>query len=87
MRDCLKELPRVCVGRNPSWRESAMLGLSSGVVWAPMTLWMALKEPLLITAVGLWKIVEALGIFVLMRLFLIGFGLLGRLRHTGWGYR
>lgn len=86
MRGCLKELPRVQAGRNPSWRESALLGLVTGVVWAPMTLWMALKGPLALIATGLWQLVVALVVFVAMRVWIVGYGIAGHLRHSGWGY-
>ena len=87
MKEYFKALPRVTFARNKSWRESAKLGLFNGVVWAPLTLWEAVKSPLLGIGAGLFGLVAALVIFAYVRVVVLIAGLAGYLTHTGWGHR
>jgi hypothetical protein len=94
MRDSLKNFPRVLLARNPSWRESALLGLSNGVLWAPTVFCASVKPPLALllaglglAVTGLAQLALALTIFAVMRLVVVTAGLLGRLKHDGWGLR
>lgn len=86
MKKYFESLPRVVFGRNASYLESVKLGLFNGVVWAPYTLWQAIKMPLLGIGIGLFGLFVALFVFAYVRVAVVAAGLLGYLLHNGWGH-
>lgn len=78
--------PRVTLGKKTkSWSDSAVLGIAQGIFWAPATLLALLVDPAKKIALGVLELVFSLLMFVLTRIAVVTFGLLGRASHSGWG--
>jgi hypothetical protein len=76
----LNDLLDVEAGRNPSYANSLFLAFERGVFRAPGSLLSLIGWPLLTIGIALAYLVIGLGLFVLVRVHLIVFGVLGLLR-------
>ena len=49
----LRRIENVAIERNPDWLESVRLGLKIGVFYAPLTLWLIVLKPALVTIINI----------------------------------
>lgn len=77
---------RVALGKKAeSWCDSVVLGIAQGIFWAPVALLALLVDPLKKIVLGALELAFSLLLFVLTRIAIVTFGLLGRASHSGWG--